>query len=160
MSIELRDIADGLRITLETMAARELETGQPRDYDTTPTFADISAHIPLINGDPACVVLTIPKAAALEIVREIAGTDVVFEDALVADAVGELLNMAVGTAQRHSTTSFNYSLPVIAKSEHHEVRVLEAGAQCVESRLGEHRIALYLVRGISENEVRQRALAP
>jgi CheY-specific phosphatase CheX len=160
MTMKLEDFVQGLRHTFETLVGADLQMG-PVESCPHPMFADISAHLPLLNGEPACVVLTMTKRLAVRLVGEISGEKLDFDDALVADAVGELLNMAVGATQRHSGTPFNYSLPIIVKGEHHEIRVVNRGhTERLEASLGDETLALFLVRGVSENVIREVAVTP
>jgi hypothetical protein len=156
MSVELDDFVHGLRMTFETMVDRGVEAGRVGPC-AEPVFADISTHIPLVDEDASCVVMTLTRELAVQLVRDIAGVDSEdFPDDLVGDAVGELLNMVVGATQRHSSTRFSYGHRVASRVERHEVKLLTSGpSEGVQCRTGGHVVWLYLVRGVTERHLHE-----
>ena len=153
MNIALEDFVDAMNHTFKTLADRDLDIGPIEPFDGTPIFADISARLPLkldgaleLNGGGA-VVLTVSEKAAADLVEAISGAPAV-EQSLMAEAVGEILNMIVGATQRRSRTPFEYDLPSVQTGKAHEVTALRDYSERVVSRIGDENIGLYLVKNV------------
>lgn len=146
MSYDLRTFVAALQHTLQALAQDETHAGEIEEGSGSRIFADVSAHLAIRNGGHGCVVITFSEAAACRLVQQVTGREVTFDDALVADSVGEVLNMVVGHAQRKSPHRFSFALPVIAKGRAHEVKVLSGGyAERVVTEMAGHEVGLYLV---------------
>lgn len=125
MTLLLSHFVDAMNDVFRKMIQQDLVNGPIEEHQGEKIHADVSAHLPLMNDQEACLVITVPEAIAVEMVRTISGRQVAFEDSLISDTVGEILNMIVGKAQK--VGKFQFSLPVIARGRAHEVRILSAG---------------------------------
>lgn len=84
------------------------------------TYQSVTARIDLSGDAKASVWLNLTYPGALLAMKEL---KVPFneEDRMLMDAVGELLNMIVGAAQRDSTVRYDFSLPMAQKGERYSL---------------------------------------
>jgi CheY-specific phosphatase CheX len=153
MKVTIEALLKALQHTLETMGSRLLEVGAAEGYREGAIHADVSAHVSLFNGSQLCAVMVASESAALALVRDIGGIETNFEDELVGDTVGELLNVAVGNAQEAG--GYQFSTPVIVKGRKHEVRVLRSGyLERIQCTVAGGELSLYLTRAAESESKR------
>jgi CheY-specific phosphatase CheX len=147
MKFEFKPFIDALNRTFKEMVGEEPINGAPEEPDGKDIMADVSAHIGLMGPEKANVVLILTNNIAKQIVKTIMGIDPKDDDhQIVADTVGEILNMIIGSTQRHSPIKFEFSLPGVIIGNSHEVRLLSGGHyRKVISKLSGEDIGLYLV---------------
>ncbi len=146
MKTTIDGFAAALQDGMAKMAGPKLAMGPVEHLSAREIEADLSAHIALVGEKTICVILTANEPAALELVRSLAGIDTTLDDALTADAVGELLNVVVGMTQKGA--GFQFGLPVIARGAKHKVRVATpAGYERVTAKTPRGEIGLFVVEG-------------
>lgn len=87
-------------------------------------LADVSTNVGIIAEERASLLLTLSEKGAIAVAKMITGKDLKLYDRLVADSVGELLNMIAGSAQRASSLRFQFSIPVSMQGKRHEIRTV------------------------------------
>ena len=144
MTSDMSIFVGALKKTLHTMANLEPKTGMFTKGSVCELRADVSAHLSLISDQERTLVITLSEGAAIRLVQIIAGLEVSFDDPLVGDTAGELLNVIAGSAQRE--TRYQFSIPVVAKGKAHEVKVLRGRQlESVISEIPGGTIALHLI---------------
>ena len=146
MKIDFTPFVNSLNRTFSDMVGQELLNGPYENMDKGETFADISVNIGLTGDVKASLVLTVTENAALQITKTTTGKqDIKMEDKIVTDTVGELLNMIVGSTQRHSNLKWDFSLPLAIEGRNHEVRsIFKSNFRRVVSKMHGETVGLYL----------------
>jgi chemotaxis protein CheX len=110
------------RNTFETMFQMEVECGAPAlRKQETPTF-DVSAIIGMSGDVEGSVVLSFPMETARRVVAVFTGMEAPTEQADLADAVGELVNIIAGGAKaQFSGKNVSISCPSVVIGQSHSV---------------------------------------
>lgn len=137
---------ESLNRTFSDMVGLELVNGPYEEVTGGETLADVSVNIGLTGDVKASLLLTADERAALLITQKTTGKqNVNLGDRIVSDTMGELLNMIVGSAQRHAKIKFEFSLPVNIEGRRHKVRtIFNAGFRRVISKMQGEEVGLYL----------------
>ncbi|MEM7183258.1 MAG: chemotaxis protein CheX [Spirochaetota bacterium] len=93
------------------------------NHDSDQIYTDISSTIGLYGSSKMALILTMSEQSVLVISENIMGASLSWEDNLVSDTMGEILNILVGVAQKDSPEKFSFSIPITIKGKEHEVRV-------------------------------------
>ena len=109
-----------MQTTFENMADLPLEPGPIQEADHV-EYSDLSATIGLVGPERASLLLAADRQTAVDLTRRISGRDAEFQASLVADTLGEILNIIAGAAQRESALKFDFSLPVVVRGSQHEI---------------------------------------
>jgi len=146
MKIDFTPFVNSMNRTFSDMVGIEITNGAYEDMTGGEMLADVSVNIGLTGEARASLLFTATEHAALEITKTTTGkSDVKISDRIVTDAMGELLNMIVGAAQRHANIKFDFSLPIAVEGKNHSVRsVFRSNFRRVISKMGAEEIGLYL----------------
>ena len=147
MPFEFEPFVEAMNRTFRYMAGEELDNGSLNHWDGSQIFADVSAVMGISGEEKGTLVLTVSEKAALKLTAIITGLDVTLEDRLVTDTIGELINIIVGSAQRHSVARFDFSIPLAIKGRNHEVRAVSEGYfKYMLSHMSGEEIGLYMAK--------------
>ncbi len=146
MNIDFSPFVNSMNLTFSDMVGVELLNGPYESMNGGETLADVSVNIGVTGDVRASIVLTVTEPAALLITKQTTGRDASgLGERIVTDTMGELLNMIVGAAQRHSNVKFDFSLPVAIEGSNHQVRsVFKNDFRRVVSKMSGEEVALYL----------------
>ncbi|MDX1957010.1 MAG: chemotaxis protein CheX [Leptospiraceae bacterium] len=125
MKFKIFPFLDGLQRTFRGMAGVTLENPKIGEYNEPEFFSDYTCSIGLIGIERASLILTLSEKVATEITSMITGKVLSGGEKIITDTIGELLNMAVGVAQKLSGEKFDFSLPVSVKGKSHQINVIK-----------------------------------
>ena len=151
MKIDFAPFVISMNRTFSDMLGAELLNGPYEELEGDEMLADVSVNIGLSGEEKAVLVFTVSESAAILITKLTTGKDVKANERIVTDTLGELLNMIVGSAQRHSNIKFDFSIPMAVSGSNHRIRSVFKGAyRRVISKMHGVEVGLYLVEGVEE----------
>ncbi len=146
MKIDFTPFVNSMNRTFSDMLGAELLNGPYEELEGDEMLADVSVNIGLSGDEKAVLVLTANESAGLLITKLTTGKDVKITDRIVSDTMGELLNMIVGAAQRHSNIKFDFSIPMAVSGSNHSIRsVFKGKYRRVNSKMHGVEVGLYLI---------------
>ena len=150
MGLVFSPFVNAMSRTFREMVGVELVHGPYEEMEGNEVLADVSTNIGLSGESRAVLLLTADEAAALKVTKLTTGKDVAIHDKLVTDTIGELLNVFVGAAQRHSNIKFNFSIPMAVSGKNHTISSLfnRGRRQRVVSKMEGSEVSLYLIEGV------------
>lgn len=153
MNIDFAPFVESMNLTFHDMAGIEIANGPFEEQVDAEALADISVSIGLTGQVKASVLLTTSSRLAIIIAEKVTGMDnLKVGDRIVTDAMGEMLNMIVGAAQRHSNVKFDFALPVAVEGSSHMVHPSPGvGYRRVVSKMEGGDISLYLFESGNSN---------
>ena len=146
MKLDFAPFVNSMNLTFSDMVGIELLNGPYEHMKGDEMLADVSVNIGLTGEIKASILLTATETASLKITSNTTGKqDLSFRDRIVTDTLGEILNMIVGAAQRHSNLKFDFSLPIAVEGRNHTVRsVFDSDYRRVISKMSGEEVGLYL----------------
>ena len=124
MKLDIVPFIESLRKTFSEMVGELPVIFEPVHGDDAQIMADISASIGIIGTEKYTVVLDIPDEIAAKLVTEIIGSSITIDYQIIADTVGELLNMITGNAQKFCDEKYDFSLPQVILGKNHQIQIL------------------------------------
>ena len=129
MKYEFNAFSAGLLHVFEKFVGSTLLTTETIDR-VPKKLSGISARIDLEGSISGKSFLNIDEAGIRNIHAKLARND--DSDQRLMDTTGELLNMIVGYAQRHSRGKYSFSVPVTLKGQDHALSINGAHIECVK----------------------------
>jgi CheY-specific phosphatase CheX len=151
MKLDFAPFVNAMNLTFSDMVGIEILNGPYEHMKGDDNLADVSVNIGLTGEVKASILLTVSESAAIMITTNTTGKEnVSFRDRIVTDTMGEILNMVVGQAQRHSNHKFDFSLPIAVEGRNHSVRsVFDSDYRRVLSKMSGEEVGLYLFEASS-----------
>lgn len=125
--MELVQLANTLSSTISEWCnvSNKLDHNQSNQL---PIHADLSICIHIYGDFNNQIIAALPEAIATKLTSILTQRKVIsLINPHITDAMGELLNVAVGATQNQHKLKFKYSVPEILKRKNHEVIYLSSG---------------------------------
>lgn len=119
MRVTIEALGQALAHTLTKLGVAVLGTDDEQREAAGDETADVSSQLLVSAGDRLLVVLAATSDTAAQVASAISGEPVAERDALAGDAIGEILNVVVGTAEPRGSREF--SIPVIVRDRGHRL---------------------------------------
>jgi CheY-specific phosphatase CheX len=119
MRVTIEALAQALAHTLAKLGVGVVRTDEKEGWMGGEDTADVSSQLMVSAGDRLMVILATSSLTAAQVASAISGEEVAEKDALPGDAIGEILNVVVGTAEPRGSREF--SIPIIVRDKNHRL---------------------------------------
>ena len=119
MRVTIEALGQALTHTLAKLGVGVVRTDEKEGWVGGEETADVSSQLLVSAGERLMVIMATTSHTAAQVASAISGETVDEKDPLPGDAIGEILNVVVGTAEPRGSREF--SIPVIVRDRNHRL---------------------------------------